>query len=685
MRRRFRPLTTFLFVLSAVLTSAAAVLWVRARNPARLDRAAFRIGQRPYALRGDPRGVSLVGLPAPGPAAGAAEARALASRLRNEQARWLGQYSGSLWEHTAQITCTVRRETRSEGWSWVPADASYGPLLDALEDPKRFVVAHHLMSEITKLPVNLTARPGGERLYLIDDHGMRVEMVPPRWDEHLDRDPDPERRRQNREDWMRGLRHAKGIQYGTNEQYVLGGGQLVAKEARVDPAQIPAVVRLWHDRVGVRYVTVPYWASVAAGLVVPALTAWRAGRAVWRRRHGRCVGCGYDLRRSPDRCPECGRPAGEGADAQPPEVAPPADDAHLAASSRLGRRAAVFVGALLVVSLVAWAAISANRRPSDEGAVEAETFAAQTRRDEQRLAELMGRVREAASTRAWRQRASPDRRWRDPVIEACLTGILKDIGQAAGRADLALPVELDEVRVADLPGRGLQSFDQNLYVVKGDDVRLDGAEKSILLVDGNVHLTRAEDCVIVARGAVTVSGGRRNLIVAGHYAEVSHDASVMPNAPTVDGSVLVSGSVLDVSHGHGSICRAPRLVRCIHARNVTFVDSPVVESFTETGCKRFRRAKFIVPAEPRAHALNRILEVTGASWPHDDKARRTATALLKPSGHKVTMRWGAEITTADGKPVPELNGWKPAMIDTGYVLLTNGEQDAEFFAPSKPH
>jgi hypothetical protein len=55
-----------------------------------------------------------------------------------------------------------------------------------------------------------------------------------------------------------------------------------------------------------RYVIMPYW--YPAGLVALALLLGL--RTFWKRRHwgsaGICAGCGYDVRFSSDRCPECG-------------------------------------------------------------------------------------------------------------------------------------------------------------------------------------------------------------------------------------------------------------------------------------------------------------------------------------------------------------------------------------------
>jgi hypothetical protein len=52
-------------------------------------------------------------------------------------------------------------------------------------------------------------------------------------------------------------------------------------------------------------VTVPHWFLAAASAILPA------ARAVRRRtRPGHCSACGYDLRATPQRCPECGRVPG---------------------------------------------------------------------------------------------------------------------------------------------------------------------------------------------------------------------------------------------------------------------------------------------------------------------------------------------------------------------------------------
>jgi hypothetical protein len=58
-----------------------------------------------------------------------------------------------------------------------------------------------------------------------------------------------------------------------------------------------------------RMVAVPYWAAFVMLGILPALSALRhtrRRRRQSRQRHGACPACGYDLRATPGRCPECG-------------------------------------------------------------------------------------------------------------------------------------------------------------------------------------------------------------------------------------------------------------------------------------------------------------------------------------------------------------------------------------------
>ena len=51
---------------------------------------------------------------------------------------------------------------------------------------------------------------------------------------------------------------------------------------------------------------VPYWALLLLAASAPWVVARRRYRVYRRSRRGECIACGYDLRATPGRCPECG-------------------------------------------------------------------------------------------------------------------------------------------------------------------------------------------------------------------------------------------------------------------------------------------------------------------------------------------------------------------------------------------
>ena len=95
------------------------------------------------------------------------------------------------------------------------------------------------------------------------------------------------------------------------------GATRVARDWRL---QVPGRLRLvsrratWSqydtDRVTTEthHVVLPLWAVAAGACALPAVRVVRSVRRRCRRAvAGRCAACGYDLRATPWRCPECGR------------------------------------------------------------------------------------------------------------------------------------------------------------------------------------------------------------------------------------------------------------------------------------------------------------------------------------------------------------------------------------------
>jgi hypothetical protein len=74
---------------------------------------------------------------------------------------------------------------------------------------------------------------------------------------------------------------------------------LVGFERRADAVDATTTIRSWS-------LVIPTWALAAITALLPASYAVGVARRRRRDRAGFCRRCGYDLRASPDRCPECG-------------------------------------------------------------------------------------------------------------------------------------------------------------------------------------------------------------------------------------------------------------------------------------------------------------------------------------------------------------------------------------------
>lgn len=237
----------------------------------------------------------------------------------------------------------------------------------------------------------------------------------------------------------------------------------------------------------------------------------------------------------------------------------------------------------------------------------------------------------------------------DPMIDK----ILAEIAAAAKSDALKMPT-----RAANCtPRPGPTAEPRSLFV--GDTTNTTSLRDSVAVFDVGGQCSSVQNSIIIAWGVVDVASCVNSIIIAG--ADVS-----VTNARN---SIVLAGGRIDMNSCQKTV------LGCGESLRVTF---------PQEGCVVVN-TKFEPPAAP---AMPTLVEVPGLVlrdkplMPRllDDKLQATylsnAFMLFRLPGQsgEYVVRTGNELLDPNGKPLPELDGWKVLRLSSRFAMLKNGDQ-----------
>jgi hypothetical protein len=316
MRRLARYTLNAVTALSLLLCVATVGLWLRSRR--QVDTFGVSIRRDRFSLLSTEARLNLRAPPplAPDPAV-RDQVRRLTAELRNDQLSWFCWYGGGQpsvevpepVSSAADFAEALKLGRTAEEYRIPPRTGRLTlsdvarPLLAALDDPARFVVAHAVLLRAAGLqhePMLPTRRMEGH--LLPPPPGDDQYMTWPKRPVWVEADLD-------------GL--ALTLNGGVDDSVGWNVSSLGEPYCYLDgdpaPGQRERIRDQWHRRLDITLVSVAHWKLAALLAVLPCVHLFASIRGVLqrrsRRRVGLCPRCGYDLRATPDRCPECGTPA----------------------------------------------------------------------------------------------------------------------------------------------------------------------------------------------------------------------------------------------------------------------------------------------------------------------------------------------------------------------------------------